>query len=292
MINTGLRQAQHTRVLSGAQPRSNAVRPNFATLKGQMEKSIRKPAKLLLCAAAAITLQAQDPKETGPTSLAITYHCHPDKRSDLRNSMREDGLPLFEGYRRDAILADYRILMSRYVDTNNWDMLLLLRFSDYTAVERWKLIEQDSPAGLPPKVVGMATSMSTYPLDLMRRKAIEDTPRQPVYLLIPYTYSVTAPAYLQYVDDYVTPQFDGWIDEGVLVTYEIYTQRYSAARPFDAFFLLEYKDDESLGQREKVVAKVRQRLQANPKWKAAADSKQTIRVEKEAIIADELTPPQ
>ena len=54
--------------------------------------------------------------------------------------------------------------------------------------------------------------------------------------------------------------------------------------------MLEYKDDAALGQRERVVAQVRQELQTDPKWKALADNKQSVRTEKEAIVADELTP--
>ncbi|HXB69281.1 MAG TPA: hypothetical protein VNY05_13615 [Candidatus Acidoferrales bacterium] len=257
-----------------------------------MEKPIRKLAALLVCAAAAFTLPAQDPRETGPTTLVVTYRCPPEKRSELRNIMRQDGLQRLEGYRRNTILAGYRVLLSRYVDTNNWDMMLLLSFPDYTAVEKWKRIEHESPAGLPPSLLPIATSITTYPLDLMRRKAADDTPLEPVYLVIPYTYSVTAPAYLQYVDDYVTPQFDGWIGEGILTRYEMYMQRYTAARPWDALIVLEYKDEESFGRRETVMAKIRQRLQANPKWKAIAGNKPAIRVEKEAVIADELTLPQ
>ena len=72
-----------------------------------MEKPIRKLATLLLCAAAAFTLHAQDPRETGPTTLVITYRCPPEKRPDLRNYMRQDGLQRLEGYRRNAILAGY-----------------------------------------------------------------------------------------------------------------------------------------------------------------------------------------
>jgi hypothetical protein len=257
-----------------------------------MAKPIRNLAKLLLCAAAAFTLPAQDPKEIGPTTLVISYRCPPEKRPDLRNFMRQEGLQRLEGYRRNAILAGYRILLSRYVDTNNWDMMLLLSFPDYTAVEKWKRVEHESPAGLPPNLLPLAASINTYPMDLVRQKAAEDTPSEPAYLVIPYTYSVTAPAYLQYVDDYVTPQFDGWITEGVLAKYEIYLQRYTAARPWDALIVLEYKDDDSLGQRDRVMAKVRQQLQANPKWKAIDGNKQSIRAEKEAIIADELTLPQ
>ena len=60
-------------------------------------------------------------------------------------------------------------------------------------------------------------------------------------------------------------------------------QRYTAARPWDGLLVLQYKDDAALGQREKVVAQVRQELQNDAKWKALADSKQSIRTEKEAI---------
>lgn len=277
-----------------AAERSEARRPALAAryTHGQMQQTATRLAAELLCCAAAFTLQAQDPKESGPTALLITYRCNPEKRPDLRNIMRQEGLQRLESYRRNAILANFRVLLSRYVDSNNWDMMLLLSFPDYTAVEKWKRVEHESPAGLPPAVLSMATSIGTYPLDLMRRKAVEDTPPQPVYLVIPYTYSVAMPAYLQYVDDYVTPQFDGWMQEGVLAQYDIFLQRYGAGRPWDALFFLEYKDDESLGQREKVVAKVRQRLQANPKWKTIADNKQSIRVEKEAIVADELRLPR
>jgi hypothetical protein len=264
----------------------------FGYTQGQMAKPIRNLARLLLCAAAIFALQAQDSGETGPTSLMITYRCLPEKRVELRNLMRQDGLQRLEGLRRNTILSSYHVLLSRYVDINNWDMMVLLSFPDYTAVEKWKRVERESPAGLPSGVLSMATSISTYPVDLMRRKAIADTPLQPVYLVIPYTYSGSAPDYLQFVDDYDTPQFNGWIDEGVLASYEVYTQRYTAARPFDALCVLEYKDDESLGQREKVAAKVSERLQANPRWRAIAGNGQNIRVEKELIIADELMLPR
>ena len=258
----------------------------------QMVNPIPRLLRLLFCAAAVFALPGQDPKDAGPTSLAITYRCPPEKRTDLRNYMRQEGLQRLEGYRKNAILSGYRILLSRYVDTNNWDMMLLLAFSDYTAVEKWKRIEHQSPAGLPSALLPIAASITTYPVDLMRAKSADQTPLQPVYLVIPYTVSVPAADYLQYVDDFAIPQFDGWIAEGVLARYEFYMQRYVAARPWDALLLLEYKDDESLGLREKIAAKVRQRLRAYPKWKALDANEQNIRVEKEAVIADELTLPR
>ena len=108
--------------------------------------------------------------------------------------------------------------------------------------------------------------------------------------MVSYTITVPAPAYLKYADEYVRPQFPrGWIKEGILSSYEFFicsvTQRDS---PWDTLIFLKYKDGESFGLREKIVAKVRSELQSNPVWKAASDNKQSLRVEKEAIIADEL----
>ena len=107
--------------------------------------------------------------------------------------------------------------------------------------------------------------------------------------MVPYTITVTPAAYLKYADEYVRPQFDGWIKEGILSSYQFFMQRYTAGRPWDTLIFLQYKDGESFGLREKIVAKVRAQLQSNPVWKAASDTKQSLRVEKEAIIADELT---
>ena len=244
---------------------------------------------LLALFAAALALPAQD---TGSPTLVITYRCTPDKRPDLRNYMRQAGLQQLEGYRKNAILSGYRILFSRYVDTNNWDLMVLLNFAQYADVEKWKRIERDSPAGLPPNTLALTISVSTYHVDLVRLKAAEQAPLQPVYLVIPYTLSVSKPAYLQYVDDYVTPQFDGWMSEGVLARYEIFLQHYSAGRPWDSLLVLEYKDEESLGDREKIVNQVRERLQSNSKWKAIDGNQQNIRTEKEAIVADEISLPR
>ncbi|MGI8742764.1 MAG: hypothetical protein ACR2NN_09365 [Bryobacteraceae bacterium] len=229
-----------------------------------------------------------DPKQTGPTTLVILYRCAPAQRPQLREQVMHTGLRRFEDFRAQGILAKYRILFSRYVDTNNWDMLALLSFSNYTNFTAWKKVERTSPGGLSPETLALTTAINSYPVDRMRGNATTTVPPDPVFLVVPYTFSVSAPDYLKYADDYVTPQFDGWLAEGVLAGYDIFLQRYSASRPWGSLILLEYRDDESLGARERVVAKVRQRLQSNAAWRAIAQNKQSVRVEKEAVVADEL----
>ncbi len=246
-------------------------------------------ALIALALAGAAAAQNEDPRDTGPVALVIQYKCLPGSRAQVRASMRTSGLANFARWKAGGILSDYHILFSRYVDTNAWDMLELLTFPSYEAVTRWKRVEESTPAGLPADVLTAAASVETYPVDLMRSGPPAETPARPVYMVIPYTYSVPTGAYLQYADVYVRPQFEGWMREGVLAGYQLFLQRYTASRPWDSLIFLEYKDDVSFGQREKTVAKVRAELQNDLTWKAASDSKQNLRVEKEAVIADELS---
>lgn len=244
---------------------------------------------LILCLAAVFAAAAQqDPKRSGPAALVIMYRCAPAQRVELHRRMAETGLRRFEDWKGQGILASYHILFSRYVNTNTWDMMALLRFSDYSGATRWKEVERSMPAGLAADTLALTTAVNTYPADLMLESQSEGSQGQPVYLVVPYTYSVSTPAYLSYADNYIKPQFDGWLVEGILASYELFLQRYSGVWPWDSLIVLKYKDEESLGARERIKEKVRERLQGNPTWKAISENKQSIRTEKEAVIADEL----
>jgi hypothetical protein len=98
--------------------------------------------------------------------------------------------------------------------------------------------------------------------------------------------------YVTYLDTYVIPQVNGWIEEDVLARYTIYISRYSTSRPWSSLFVLEYRDHDAFGKRESTVAKVREKLKKNPAWVAASESKQKVRIEKQTIIAEELLPNQ
>jgi hypothetical protein len=249
-----------------------------------------RPLMLTLAMAFGMAAQSQeDPNQTGPATLVIQYYCPPGQRAQLRQAAIGN-LQRFEALKNNNLLAGYHILFSRYVNTNNWDMLAVLSFSTFADVAKWKEIERRTPAGLPAGALATTSAIFTYPADSVRSHASESAPVQPVYLVVPYTFPVARQAYLQYVDDYVRPQFEGWMREGVLARYEVLLQRYTASRPWDSLILLQYRDDESLGLRESVVAKIRRELQSNPSWKALSDSKQSVRVEKEAVVADELVP--
>lgn len=247
--------------------------------------AIRSAAFLLAC---VVPVFSQDPLQTGPVALIIQYKCLPAHRADFRQRLKSEALPRFAERQTNGMLAEYHLLFSRYMDTNSWDALALLTFRNYEQATHWKRVEQDTPAGLPSATIALTSSVETYPADIMRQAFSGEQNPHPVYLVVPYTLSVPAAAYLNHADAYAIPQCNGWMQEGVLSGYHLYMQRYTAARPWDTLVVLQYKDDDSFGRRESVAAKVRAQLESNPDWKAASDSQQDVRVEKVAMIADDL----
>jgi hypothetical protein len=243
---------------------------------------------LLACALLACPAQATDPRESGPRTLVITYHTSPANRLAFRQELEQSGVRQLQRWKDDGALQSYRVLFNRYVDSANWDAIALVTFAKESDIERWKRVELEAPAGLSPKALSLATSIDTAPADLMRQNGTAQSGGNSVFVVIPYEYVVPVDEYIAYLDGYVLPQADGWMEEGVLASYGIYLARYPAGRPWQSLLVLEYKSDQALGARDAAVAKVRARLKENPKWKAISDSKKNVRVEKSPVIADSI----
>lgn len=226
----------------------------------------------------------------GGATLMIAYRTPPGDRLAFRREMAEKGLARLQELKEQGVLQAYRVLANRYVETGEWDVMALLRFSKGADLERWKSVEQSTPAGLGDSLLAHATAIASVPADMIRQDAAAEptAPGKSVFLVIPYQYLVPVRDYETYLDGYTLPQLKGWIGEGVLSGYGLYLSRYPAGRPWNAMLLLEYRDDKSLAARDEVVARVRSRLKDNPDWSAWADNKKTIRSEGVAIVADEL----
>ena len=257
-----------------------------------MPKAI--PAIVIAAFLAALPAKAQEPyselRNAGPTTLAITFRCNPDKRAALREHMLKTGLARFEGYKARGVLKDYRILFNSYLDTDTFDMLFLLTFEKYADVGRWREIEKTAPGGLSEDGLKLINSAVTSSLDVVHHAASSQEPvrGKSVFFIIPYDYEVSTDEYVKYLVGYVIPQMTGWIKEDVLAAYYIYLSRYSTSRPWSSLFVLEYRDNDAFGLREATVTKVRAALQNNPEWKALSDTKHKIRIEKQTVIAEEL----
>ena len=260
--------------------------PHHAGPRGRRPGAGLGSGLLLLCALLACPAQAADPRESGPRTLIITYHTLPANRLAFRQELEQSGARQFQRWKDDGVLQGYRLLFNRYVDSVNWDAMALVTFAKESDIERWKRIELEAPAGLSQKALSLATSIDTVPADLRRQNGTAQTGNSSVFLVIPYEYVVPVDEYIAYLDGYVLPQTDGWVEEGVLASYGVYLARYPAGRPWQSLLVLEYKSDQALGARDAAVAKVRARLKENPKWRAISDSKKNVRVEKVPEITD------
>lgn len=245
-------------------------------------------AALLLFSASARAADS-DPRTSSPRNLLIAYHTVPANREKLRSYMQNTGMKDFAQWKRDGAIADYHVYFNRYVDSDNWDMFAAITLAAENGTARWAQIEKSHPAGLSENALALTTAVHTTVADRMRAKSSPAKGgKPPVYLMIPYDYLVSVSDYVKYVDAYVLPQADGWVEEKTLSGYGFYLSRYPAGRPWAAMFVFEYAGEDGLGARDVTVTKVRERLRQNPEWKAIADNKQNVRKELQPVVADEL----
>jgi len=237
---------------------------------------------------------AMGERDTGPKHLLITYHCPAASRSAFHDYMINQGVPAFQDWKRTGVVGDYYILFSWFVDSDTWDMLSILSFNQYAAVDKCRQVEHTAPGGLRREGVALCSRAITYAMDLLwqsRSQHSTSTPGATVFLIIPYVYypASSLEQYATYVSGYVIPQFDAWIRDNILVSYRIFVNRFQTGREWQAVFVLEYRDVEAFGQREKEVDKVKAQLQSDANWKALGDRKLSVRTEKQTTTAEELT---
>jgi hypothetical protein len=159
---------------------------------------------------------------------------------------------------------------------------------------KWNEIEKTHPGGLPIEAAKLVTAVHTTFADLTRSGSVPKPATshgKSVFMIIPYTYNPDTPEYVSYLDSYVVPQVTGWQREGVLAAYDMYIARYQTDHPWNALFVFEYNDEQSVGLRDQTMARVRAHLRdTNPEWKTLSEHKQDIRREHRVILMDEIAP--
>jgi hypothetical protein len=239
----------------------------------------------LVFLATSSTLGAQERGE-GPVTLILSYKSPPAQRAAFRDHMERAGVARFAAWKKEGVVADYQILFSSYVNEATWDMLAVLSFARYADLGRWREVERRMPGGLTAEGLALASPVASYACDLTWEGSAETRdPAKAAYVVIPYAYSARA-EYKPYAEGYVVPQMKGWIAEGVLSRYSLYLNQHEAGDPWDALFVLEYKDMTALALRRVTVNKVREKLQSNPEWKKLSDVKQGLRTEGQIVIAE------
>ncbi|MGH9557820.1 MAG: hypothetical protein ACRD30_01175 [Bryobacteraceae bacterium] len=247
----------------------------------------------LLCALASVAANAQSigpvyEPQGGPTELIITYRCPPPRRAGFRQYMTEAGIQRFDGWKRDGVLKDYKLLFNWYVDVDTWDAMAVLSFPSYAEAARWNEIERINPGGLTRDALDIAWPLNTYSTDLVWQGSDTANPAQDpsrsVYFVVPYD---SGGDFRDYADSYFIPQAKGWMKEGILASYRIYKNRYPGGKRWQALAILEYKDIDAFGRRDQVAAKVKAELQGDPAWKAS-NARQKTNLEREPVMASAL----
>jgi hypothetical protein len=258
-----------------------------------MSSIVARAAALLIVAPTVLcgagSAGAAMPTTAPERALVVTYHVAPGNRAAFVAALDETSGRMRDLSRRGTI-ASYRLLVNRFIDSSTWDAMLMVHFKDDAQFGQWRALERQAPGGLTPRALALVASVDSVAADHVRHGGNAEASAKEVYLAIPYEVSVSTDEYLAYLDGYVIPQTEGWRDEGVLATYDIYLARFPAGRSWQSLLVLGYQDEEALGRRDATVAKVRERLKSNATWKAISDSKKSVRSEKSAVLLDELDP--
>lgn len=224
--------------------------------------------------------------ECGSQSLIISYRTTPAGRPGLLDALRTRLAPRLEKLRARDALSHYRILFSRFVDSQTWDALVILEFRNDVQSTAWRHVDQKTPGGIDTKNLAASLALESTVSDCVGHGGPLSGNPDPVYMAIPYDYFVSPAEYAAYARAYVEPQTNGWMNAGALNAYQLYMARYPAGRSWMSLLLLAYHGDAGLNERNAVVAATRKSLATNPEWTARAQGKQHIRAEKAAMIAD------
>ena len=230
-------------------------------------------------------------KGDGAVSLFLAYRCAPERRAAFRAYMEAEGARQLESWKREGVFSDYAALFSSYVNASTWDMLLRLDFARYAQTDGWRAIERTRPGGLAPEALAACSPISADLADLWLSSPVAGAGPRGAFLVVPYQMEVGKGDYKKYVEGYVKPQMDGWVEQKVLAGWSMYLNPHPAGGPWDSLLVLEYAGTAGLAQRERVKDGVRRRLAQDPAWKALSDSKQNVRSEGQVVVAEPLVRP-
>jgi len=243
-------------------------------------------AVLALLTVGSAFAQADGP--SGPTALIITYRAKPEARAKFLAIMKTEGTAQFERWKKSGIFASYQMLTPAYAGAGITppDLFVTLRFNHFTDLAGWQKIEKTMPGGLPASAQAIAYADTSGTADIVKEEASGPPTENSQYFILEYEVLIPIPAYKKYALGYAIPQFEEWMKAGILNSYASYTNQNPAGAPWTSFIVLEYKDIDSLGQRELVKDKARETLAAtNPEWKKWSEDKSNIRKEQAGLPA-------
>jgi len=141
------------------------------------------------------------------------------------------GVVQFEKWKSEGVFKDYIILFSSYVHINSvpWDMLVRIDFDSYADTDKWKEIERIMPAGLPPRILALASPESLNVGETLAAYGMDSrSAAKAVYDVSYYRFKVPLAVGKNFIQGYVMPQLEGFIREKVFTGYGLYLNRYES----------------------------------------------------------------
>lgn len=228
----------------------------------------------------------------GPTALIMTYRAKPQGRAKFRAIMQTEGVAQMEKWKTAGVFANYQALFTTYAGDSVPDMFMVVTFDHFTDLAKWQKIEETYPGGLPQSAQSVAEADTSGTADIVKSRSVAPTTKNSQFFVLEYDVLVDTPKYVNYVSEYVVPQFDAWEKTGALSSYASYVNQNPAGAPWSSFIVLEYRDLPSLALREIIKNKARTELAvSNPVWKKWSDDKTAVRKEKAAIPVRALNVP-
>lgn len=90
---------------------------------------------------------AQEHYTPGAVSRVILLKVKPGKMNDFMLNLRENTKPLFEEYKKQGVITDYRFSLNQAtVGRDDWDVSISLRYKDFAALDG--LAERTDPITL------------------------------------------------------------------------------------------------------------------------------------------------
>lgn len=224
-------------------------------------------------------------------SLFYSYRSLPENRPALREYMDTAGVAQFEKWKSEGVFKDYMILFSSYVHINSvpWDMLVRIDFERYADTDKWKLIERTMPAGLPARILALASPENLNVGETLAASGMGSRDAaKAVYDVAYYRFKVPLAVGKNFIQGYVMPQLDAFIREKVLAGYGLYLNRYEST-DWSYLLLSEYADATAFDLRVSNKSRIRSLL--DPAWKTLHDIKaEHIRDEPHGFIAVRIVP--
>jgi hypothetical protein len=227
----------------------------------------------------------------GETHLVLTYKAPIEKRVAFRKYMEGSGVTQFEGWKNRGVFTGFKILFATQVNEQLPDMWVILDFAKFSDIAKWQAIERDYPGGLAPEGVALGAPKTDTYADLVWHGGTPKTDQsKSLYMIIPYVSLVAGEKYEDFVNKYVIPQLNGWVESALMPSYAIYLNQNPTNAPWHSLLMLEYDGIRGIALRDSVKELVRTKLANDPGYKQYSEIKTTIRKELEPATFEVILP--